>query len=60
VDEEMLDLAMHIIKTKAGRFDPEKFDDRCDAALLELIKVGLPVSASIYSGSRRGGFPSRG
>jgi non-homologous end joining protein Ku len=26
VDDEMLDLAMHIIKTKAGRFEPKKFD----------------------------------
>jgi non-homologous end joining protein Ku len=26
-DEEMLDLALHIIKKKAGRFDPTKFDD---------------------------------
>jgi DNA end-binding protein Ku len=41
VDEEMLDLAMHIIKTKAGKFDPEKFDDRYDAALLELIKAKM-------------------
>ena len=37
VNEEMLDLAMHIIKTKAGKFDPKKFDDRYDAALLDPI-----------------------
>jgi DNA end-binding protein Ku len=41
VDDEMLDLAMHIIKTKAGKFDPAKFDDRYDAALLELIKANI-------------------
>jgi DNA end-binding protein Ku len=40
-DDEMLDLAMHIIKTKAGKFDPEKFDDRYDAALLELVKAKI-------------------
>jgi hypothetical protein len=40
-DEEMLDLAMHIIKKKAGRFDPTKFDDRYDAALLELVKAKM-------------------
>jgi DNA end-binding protein Ku len=26
-DDEMLDLALHIIKKKAGRFDPTTFDD---------------------------------
>jgi DNA end-binding protein Ku len=40
-DEEMLDLALHIIKKKAGRFDPTKFDDRYDAALQELIKAKM-------------------
>jgi DNA end-binding protein Ku len=40
-DEEMLDLALHIIKKKAGQFDPTKFDDRYDAALQELIKAKL-------------------
>src|SRR5829696_2512949 len=40
-DEEMLDLALHIIRKKAGRFDPTKFDDRYDAALLELVKAKM-------------------
>ena len=40
-DDEILDLALHIIKQKAGRFDPEKFDDRYDAALLELVKAKI-------------------
>jgi DNA end-binding protein Ku len=40
-DGEMLDLALHIIKKKAGRFDPKKFDDRYDAALLELVKAKM-------------------
>jgi DNA end-binding protein Ku len=40
-DDEMLDLALHIVKKKAGRFDPEKFDDRYDAALLELVKAKM-------------------
>jgi DNA end-binding protein Ku len=39
VDKEMLDLALHIIKTKNGRFDPRKFDDRYEAAVEELIKA---------------------
>jgi DNA end-binding protein Ku len=37
----MLDLALHIIKKKAGRFDPTTFDDRYDAALAELVKAKL-------------------
>jgi DNA end-binding protein Ku len=40
-DDEMLDLALHIIKKKAGRFDPTTFDDRYDAALLELVKAKM-------------------
>jgi DNA end-binding protein Ku len=40
-DEEMLDLALHIIKKKAGQFDPTKFDDRYDAALQELVKAKI-------------------
>jgi DNA end-binding protein Ku len=34
----MLDLAMHIIETKRGKFDPKKFEDRYEEALKELIK----------------------
>jgi DNA end-binding protein Ku len=40
-DDEMLDLALHIIKKKAGRFDPTAFDDRYDAALVELVKAKM-------------------
>lgn len=38
---EMLELADHIIKTKSGRFDPKKFDDRYDAALAEVVKAKI-------------------
>jgi len=38
---EMLELAEHIIKTKSGKFDPSKFDDRYDAALAELVKAKM-------------------
>ena len=40
-DDEMLELALHIIKKKAGRFDPTAFDDRYDAALVELVKAKM-------------------
>jgi DNA end-binding protein Ku len=36
---EMLELAKHIIDTKRGKFDPQKFDDRYEAALAELVKA---------------------
>lgn len=38
---EMLELAEHIIKTKKGKFDPSKFDDRYEAALADLVKAKL-------------------
>lgn len=38
---EMLELAEHIIRTKAGSFDPAAFDDRYEAALAELVKAKL-------------------
>ncbi len=41
VKGEMLELAKHIIGTKAGTFDPAAFDDRYDAALAELVKAKL-------------------
>ena len=41
VKGEMLELAEHIIKTKRGKFDPSKFDDRYEHALAELVKAKL-------------------
>lgn len=41
IEDEMLDLAKHIIKTKRGRFDPAKFDDRYEAALAEVVKAKI-------------------
>lgn len=38
---EMLELARHIIKTKAGQFDPADFEDRYEAALADLVKAKL-------------------
>jgi DNA end-binding protein Ku len=39
--KEMIDLAAHIIDTKAGHFDPEKFEDRYENALRDLVKRKL-------------------
>lgn len=41
IESEMLDLAKHIIATKAGKFDPREFDDRYDQALAELVKAKM-------------------
>src|SRR5258708_720029 len=36
--KDMLELASHIVQTKAGHFDPKKFEDHYEAALKDLIK----------------------
>ncbi|MCK1441530.1 Ku protein [Bradyrhizobium sp. 48] len=37
VTKDMLDLAKHIVNQKAGRFDPDKFEDHYETALVDLI-----------------------
>lgn len=41
VEPEMLELAQHIIKTKSGKFAPEKFDDRYETALAEMVRAKI-------------------
>ena len=41
IEPEMLKLAQHILKTKAGKFDPDTFDDHYEAALAELVKAKI-------------------
>lgn len=38
IPKDMLDLATHILDSKAAHFDPEKFEDRYENALAELIQ----------------------
>ena len=38
IDKEMIDLAKHIVQSKAGHFEPEKFEDQYEKAVRELIK----------------------
>lgn len=38
IGSDMLDLAVHIVETKAAHFDPAKFEDRYEQALAELIQ----------------------
>jgi len=37
VTKDMLDLAKHIVDQKTGKFEPEKFEDHYESALVELI-----------------------
>jgi DNA end-binding protein Ku len=38
ITKDMLELATHIIETKAGEFDPKKFEDQYEDAVKELLK----------------------
>ncbi|MCD4659612.1 Ku protein [Agrobacterium sp.] len=40
-DDEMLELAGHIIQTRAGTFDPAEYSDRYNDALAELVKAKI-------------------
>src|ERR1700710_463671 len=37
VTKDMLDLAKHIVEKKSGSFEPDRFEDRYESALIELI-----------------------
>jgi DNA end-binding protein Ku len=39
VPADMLDLAVHILRSKKAKFDPDKFEDRYESALVGLIKA---------------------
>src|SRR5258708_23930184 len=46
IPKDMLELASHIVETKAGHFDPSVFDDRYEDALKDLLKKkqeGKPI-----------------
>ena len=47
VTKDMLDLARHIVEQKAGRFEPGKFEDQYETALVDLInkkRAGKPIT----------------
>jgi DNA end-binding protein Ku len=47
VTKDMLDLAKHIVNQKSGRFEPDKFEDQYETALVDLInqkRAGKPVT----------------
>ncbi len=39
VSKDMLDLALHILQSKAGKFQPDTFEDRYEQALTELLEA---------------------
>jgi DNA end-binding protein Ku len=46
IDSEMRDLAAHIVERKSAKFDPGKFEDRYENAVVDLLKskeAGRPV-----------------
>jgi DNA end-binding protein Ku len=47
VTKDMLDLARHIVNQKSGRFEPDKFEDHYETALVDLINTkrsGKPIT----------------
>ncbi|HEX5865110.1 MAG TPA: Ku protein [Casimicrobiaceae bacterium] len=48
LSDEIRELATHILETKRADFDPAKFEDRYETALVEMLKskqVGMPMKA---------------
>ncbi|MET4091033.1 Ku protein [Bradyrhizobium sp. S3.5.5] len=48
VTKDMLDLARHIVEQKSGSFEPSKFEDHYETALVDLInqkRAGKPIVA---------------
>jgi DNA end-binding protein Ku len=47
VTKDMLDLARHIVEQKSGSFEPDKFEDQYETALVDLInrkRAGKPIT----------------
>ena len=46
VTKDVLDLAKHIVNQKSGHFEPEKFEDQYETAVVDLInqkRAGKPI-----------------
>src|SRR6201986_4268953 len=52
VTKDMLDLARHIVEQKAGNFDPDKFEDHYEAALVDLINMKRAGKTLTTTGTR--------
>src|SRR3954463_3248175 len=56
IPKDMLELASHIVESKAGHFEPQKFEDQYEGALKELLKkkhrhatANLPRSSTLWT-----------
>lgn len=49
IDEEMLEMAEHIIAKKTMAFDPDMFEDRYEKAVMELIKAKISGREPVIS-----------
>src|SRR6202167_6212283 len=48
ITKDMLDLAKHIVEKKSGSFEPDRFEDRYESALIDLInhkRSGIAITA---------------
>jgi DNA end-binding protein Ku len=48
ITKDMLDLAMHIVEKKSGSFEPDRFEDHYESALIDLInkkRSGISITA---------------
>ena len=53
ISKDMIDLAVHILDSKAAHFDPSKFEDEYETALKKLVQskvAGKPIAAVEKSG----------
>jgi DNA end-binding protein Ku len=54
--KDMMQLAQHILDSKAGDFEPDKFEDRYENAVVEMIqrkRAGMPVPTERFMRLRR-------
>jgi hypothetical protein len=57
VTKDMLDLARHIVEQKSGNFEPDKFEDQYETALVDLINqkpAGKPITEGTAPRRERG------
>jgi DNA end-binding protein Ku len=56
VTKDMLDLARHIVEKKSGAFEPERFEDHYESALIDLInKKRSGISLTAKAAPKTGG-----
>ncbi len=51
--DEMVELAEHILETKAGHFDASEFEDRYETAVVEMLKQKQATVVNLMDARRR-------